>query len=56
MASDWRRLALAHLVLEHRLMPVDPLAPEPTGRQAACLRKLLDEVPMSQDEAMELLS
>lgn len=54
--NDWRRLALAHLVIKHRLEPADPLAPESADRHADILRALLDETPMSQDQALELLS
>jgi hypothetical protein len=54
--GDWRRLGLAHWVLKHRLEPVDPLAPEPAGDKAGLLRALIDEKPLSQSEAMELLS
>ncbi|MBB1607713.1 MULTISPECIES: acyl-CoA dehydrogenase family protein [unclassified Pseudomonas] len=51
-ASDRRRLALAHLVLQHKLLPRDPL-----GLQAGAplLARLLDESEMSLDEAMQLL-
>ena len=51
-ASDRRRLALAHLVLQHKLLPRDPL-----GLQAGAplLARLLDEGEMSLDEAMQLL-
>jgi alkylation response protein AidB-like acyl-CoA dehydrogenase len=56
IGSDWRRLALAHLVLRHRLEPSDPLAPEPAGENAQTFRALLDEIPLSVDAALELLS
>ncbi|KWR78120.1 MULTISPECIES: acyl-CoA dehydrogenase family protein [Pseudomonas] len=51
-ARDRRRLALAHLVLQHKLLPRDPL-----GLQAGAplLARLLDEGEMSLDEAMQLL-
>jgi acyl-CoA dehydrogenase len=52
--DDWRRLALAHLVIEHKLLPRDPLMP--AGADSATLQTLLTERPMSRDEAMRLLS
>jgi alkylation response protein AidB-like acyl-CoA dehydrogenase len=55
IGDDWRRLALAHLVVRHKLEPVDPLAPEPAGANAPILRALLDEVPLSVGDALELL-
>ncbi|GAB7539858.1 acyl-CoA dehydrogenase family protein [Burkholderia sp. 3C] len=55
MGSDFRRLALAHLVVEHKLMPRDPLAPVNAGADAGVLRKLVDETPMTLDDAMSLI-
>jgi len=51
-ASDRRRLALAHLVLQHKLLPRDPLGLQAGG---PLLARLLDEGEMSLDEAMQLL-
>ncbi|SDK10913.1 Acyl-CoA dehydrogenase [Pseudomonas delhiensis] len=51
-ASDRRRLALAHLVLQHKLLPRDPLGPQGSP---AVLARLLDEGELSLDEAMQLL-
>ncbi|MCY1548440.1 hypothetical protein D9M68_845520 [compost metagenome] len=54
-APDYRRLALAHLVLRHKLLPRDPLSQEP-GMDAELLSRLANEAPLSQAEAMRLLS
>lgn len=54
--DDWRRLALAHLVITHRLEPKDPLSPEIAGKRSGILRALLDETSLSQSAALELLS
>lgn len=51
-ASDRRRLALAHLVLQHKLLPRDPLGLQGSP---AVLARLLDEGELSLDEAMQLL-
>ncbi|MEK6350916.1 MAG: acyl-CoA dehydrogenase family protein [Burkholderia sp.] len=55
IGSDFRRLALAHLVVRHRLMPRDPLAPVDARAEAGVLRQLVDETPMTLDDAMSLL-
>ncbi|BBU31144.1 acyl-CoA dehydrogenase [Burkholderia sp. THE68] len=55
VAPDHRRLALAHLVIEHKLMPRDPLAPTDVRLHAALLRKLVDETPVSLAEAMSIV-
>ncbi|MFM0519015.1 MULTISPECIES: acyl-CoA dehydrogenase family protein [Caballeronia] len=55
VAPDHRRLALAHLIVRHKLMPRDPLAPHDVRDDAPLLRKLVDETPVTIDEAMTLL-
>ena len=52
--DDARRLALAHLLLQHKLLPRDPLNPEP-AIEAGLLSRLANESPLSQAEAMQLL-
>ena len=49
-----RRLALAHLLLQHKLLPRDPLNPEP-AIDAQLLSRLANESPLSHAEAMQLL-
>lgn len=53
--NDYRRLALAHLIVKHKLMPRDPLAPANVSADAGVMRKLVDEVPMTLEEAMSLM-
>jgi hypothetical protein len=53
-APDYRRLALAHLVLQHKLLPRDPLGSPPLI-DAALLANLANERPLSLAEAMQLL-
>lgn len=52
MQPDYRRLALANLVLHHRLLPSDPLAPAQEGAANPVLRALLDETPLSLEQAL----
>ncbi|XKE47308.1 acyl-CoA dehydrogenase family protein [Halomonas organivorans] len=53
LGDDWRRLALAHLVLRHKLLPADPLAlaeaPSPE-----LIATLLEETPLSREQAAGL--
>ena len=55
VGHDFRRLALAHLIVKHKLMPRDPLAPANVSADADVLRKLVDEAPMTLEEAMSLM-
>ena len=54
LAPNHRRLALALLVLRHRVMPRDPLAAEADAGDAL-LPALLAEGPLSLDDALRLL-
>ncbi len=53
IGEDWRRLALAHLVVKHKVLPRDPLAETVDDPQA--LQFLLAEQPMTREQAMSLL-
>ncbi|MDF0605575.1 acyl-CoA dehydrogenase family protein [Neisseriaceae bacterium TC5R-5] len=56
LAPNFRRLALAHLVLRHRLLPVDPLAlASAADPSAADMLALLESQPLSLDAAMSYL-
>ncbi|SAL04371.1 acyl-CoA dehydrogenase domain-containing protein [Caballeronia calidae] len=55
VGNDFRRLALAHLIVKHKLMPRDPLAPANVSADAIVIRKLVDEAPMTLEEAMSLM-
>ncbi|MNN26146.1 putative acyl-CoA dehydrogenase AidB [compost metagenome] len=54
-APDYRRLALAHLLLEHKLLPRDPLRLADWAGKAELLARVVGEASLSQAEAMQLL-
>ena len=54
IGTDMRRLALAHLVLAHRLMPQDPLGLAPDGG-AAAIAALVAQRPIDEGLALSLL-
>ncbi|WP_321902619.1 acyl-CoA dehydrogenase family protein [Paraburkholderia tropica] len=54
-AQDYRRLALAHLIVQHKLLPRDPLALDDRDAHATQRRALVDEQPLSLADAMQLL-
>jgi len=51
--DDWRRLALAYLVLAHRVLPRDPLARETVPDER--LQQLLAETPMTQAQSQAFM-
>ncbi|MEK1914010.1 acyl-CoA dehydrogenase family protein [Pseudomonas chlororaphis] len=53
-APDYRRLALAHLLLQHKLLPRDPLCPE-ASIEPELLALLAQESALSKADAMQLL-
>ncbi|WP_431483739.1 acyl-CoA dehydrogenase family protein [Pseudomonas solani] len=55
LAPDHRRLALALLVLRHRVLPRDPLELEGEEASDALLPRLLEEGPLGLDDALALL-
>ncbi|HDR9683860.1 TPA: DNA alkylation response protein, partial [Burkholderia stabilis] len=55
LAPDFRRLALAHLVVRHKLLPVDPLAPASRDDESAAFDALLRGSPIALDMALDLL-
>lgn len=55
LAPDYRRLALAHLVLQHRVLPRDPMRLDGDALAPALVAKLLDGSAISQQEAMACL-
>lgn len=54
-AGDYRRLALVHLILQHKLLPRDPLVPGYTTAQLGVLGRVVDEQSITLDEAILLL-
>jgi len=55
LAPDYRRLAIAHLVLRHRVLPRDPMQLDADALAPALAAKLLEVQPCSLDEAMACL-
>ncbi|WP_175978161.1 acyl-CoA dehydrogenase family protein [Burkholderia sp. BCC1047] len=55
LAPDFRRLALAHLIVRHKLLPVDPLAPASRDDESAVSDALLRGTPVPLDMALDLL-
>jgi alkylation response protein AidB-like acyl-CoA dehydrogenase len=55
LAPDYRRLALAHLVLRHKLMPVDPLQLDASADEAGVLDALVNGRALTQQQTMQLL-
>ncbi|MEM5329716.1 acyl-CoA dehydrogenase family protein [Paraburkholderia sp. JHI2823] len=54
-AADYRRLALAHLLVRHKLLPRDPLALDERDENATTLRALVEEHVLPLDQAMQLM-
>jgi hypothetical protein len=52
---DYRRLALAHLLVRNKLLPRDPLALDARDANAAALRALVEEQALPLADAMQLL-
>lgn len=55
LAPDYRRLALGHLVLRHKLMPVDPLELDSPADEAGVLDALVNGHALTQQQAMQVL-
>ena len=54
--GDARRMLLSRLVVDKRLTPEDPLAPEDGDFARAASAALLDDAPVTLDRAAELLA
>jgi acyl-CoA dehydrogenase len=54
--GDARRLVLSRLVLDHRLTPGDPLAPQDSRFEADAAARLLDDRPVPLEEAAALVA
>ena len=54
--ADARRALIARCVLEHRLSPQDPLAPENPAWEKAAIAAVLDDRPRSLDQVAPLLA
>jgi acyl-CoA dehydrogenase len=53
-SGNWRRLALAHLVLRHKLATQDPLAP--STDDGALVERLINDHEVDQAVAMSILA
>ncbi|QGZ64168.1 acyl-CoA dehydrogenase family protein [Paraburkholderia acidisoli] len=53
--SDYRRLALANLIVQHKLLPRDPLALDERDAHAATLRAIVDERSITLADAVALM-
>jgi len=54
--GDARRLLLARMVLDHRLLPQDPMAPGENHFDKAAARILLDDAPATLPQVVETLA
>ncbi|ACD15850.1 acyl-CoA dehydrogenase family protein [Paraburkholderia phytofirmans] len=55
LAPDYRRLALAHLVVRHKLLPSDPLALHSETDESEVIDALVDGCGVTLDQALQLL-
>jgi alkylation response protein AidB-like acyl-CoA dehydrogenase len=55
LAPDYRRLALAHLVVRHKLLPVDPLALQTSSDESGMIETLVNGRGVTLDQALQLL-
>jgi len=53
--GDGKRLLLARMVTDHRLRPLDPMAPGDGTREAAAIESLLDEKPLALSSAARMV-
>lgn len=54
-SGNYRRLALAHMVLQYRILPNDPLSSEAQLDAQSLIQQVLEEVPLTMVEAMSAL-
>ena len=55
LAPDYRRLALAHLVLRHKLLPFDPLDLQTSSDEIDVIDALVNGRGVTLDQALQLL-
>jgi hypothetical protein len=55
LAPDYRRLALAHLVVRHKLLPSDPLDVRRATDDSEVIDALVDGRDVTLDQALQLL-
>jgi hypothetical protein len=55
LAPDYRRLALAHLVLRHKLLPFDPLDVQSAAHEDGVIDALVNGRAVTLEQALQLL-
>ncbi|MFP3567828.1 acyl-CoA dehydrogenase family protein [Paraburkholderia sp. SIMBA_030] len=55
LAPDYRRLVLGHLVLRHKLLPVDPLDLRTSSDESSVIEALVNARNVTLDQALQLL-
>jgi hypothetical protein len=55
LAPDYRRLALAHLVVRHKLLPFDPLDVGGAQDEVVVIDALINDRPVTLEQALQLL-
>jgi hypothetical protein len=55
LAPDYRRLALAHLVVRHKLLPFDPLALHSASDESDVIDALVHGRSVTLEQALQLL-
>jgi hypothetical protein len=55
LAPDFRRLALSHLVLRHKLLPFDPLDVQTSSDENDVIDALVNARSVTLDQALQLL-
>ncbi|WCM21007.1 acyl-CoA dehydrogenase family protein [Paraburkholderia bryophila] len=55
LAPDYRRLALAHLVVRHKLLPTDPLNPRSSADEPGVIDALVNGRSVTLEQALQVL-
>jgi acyl-CoA dehydrogenase len=55
LAPDFRRLALSHLVLRHKLLPFDPLDVQTSSDENSVIDALVNARSVTLDQALQVL-
>ncbi|WP_176057878.1 acyl-CoA dehydrogenase family protein [Paraburkholderia sp. BCC1876] len=55
LAPDYRRLALSHLVVRHKLLPIDPLNPRSSADEPGVIDALVNGRGVTLEQALQVL-
>ncbi|MFM0649647.1 acyl-CoA dehydrogenase family protein [Paraburkholderia bryophila] len=55
LAPDYRRLALSHLVVRHKLLPIDPLNPRSSADEPGVIDALVNGRSVTLEQALQVL-